>query len=185
MKLIATCFFLFITFFSPNVPTNICENDDVKIKWSESQKLTWADFRGTRTKGEDYVASTSSGISFSYSFRLIDDEVDYKYTVICHFYPQESWYDVSYASNYILKHEQTHFDISELHARILRKKLAETNFSKYIKQEIEVIYQDIENRRVAMQHRFDSETQHSKIKENEYQWEAFIAKQLESYEHWK
>ena len=178
MNSITFLFLLVFSFFSS-------ESVSDKISWSETNKLTWADFRGKHVVGADYVASTSSGISFSYSFRTLNDSVDYKYSVESNFYPEESWYNPMYASKYILKHEQAHFDISELHARILRKNISEASFSLNIKNEIEIVYQNVEKQRREMQDRFDLETDHSKNTKNELTWEAFIAKQLNVYERWK
>jgi len=178
MKVILICCFFFISFFSSTPSSD-------KIEWSASNKLNWSDFQGVPAKGAGFVASTSSGISFSYSFRFIEDVLNYDYTVKCNFYPKESWYKVEAASDYILKHEQTHFDISELHARILRKNISETDYTKNFKIEIEEVYKKVELLRQAMQNQFDLESNHSKNKEKEYYWEAFVAKQLEVYEHWK
>lgn len=178
MKLIVTLFLLFSSLFP-------LEHSTDKIGWSESERLSWADFQGRPTKGAGYVASTSSGISFSYSYKLKDEEVTYNYTVESFFYPKESWYKPELVSAYILDHEQTHFDISELHSRVLRKMISEASFSKNIKKEIEALYQEVEKQRRIMQDRFDLETEHSKISEKEIQWETFIATQLKAYERWK
>jgi hypothetical protein len=178
MKVFAVLTFLLISLFSS-------ETDDIKIEWSESNKLTWADFQGTESKGQGYAASSSTGISFSYSVKHYEEGFDLDYSVKCHFYPEESWYDSSSASAYILKHEQTHFDISELHARILRKLISEASFSKDLKIEIKAIYKEVEKQRGEMQYRFDSETEHSINKKNEYLWETFVAKKLIVYDRWK
>jgi hypothetical protein len=178
MKVVAIVTFLFISLFSS-------ERDDIKIEWSESQKLTWADFQGAQSRGQGYAASSSTGISFAYSVKHYADDFDLDYSVACHFYPEESWYDPNSASAYILKHEQTHFDISELHARILRKLISEASFSKDLKIEIKAIYKEVEKQRGEMQHRFDTETNHSINKEKEFLWEEFVAKKLQGYERWK
>ena len=178
MKVIAVLSFLFISLFSS-------ESNDVKIEWSESNKLTWADFRGTEARGQGYAASSSTGISFTYSVKHRADDFDFDYSVACHFYPEESWFDPTTASPYILKHEQTHFDISELHARILRKLISEASFSKDLKIEIKAIYKEVEKQRGEMQHRFDTETEHSIKKEKEYLWEEFVAEKLIEYDNWK
>jgi hypothetical protein len=178
MKVVAIVAFLFISSFSS-------ESDDLKIEWSESKNLTWADFQGTESRIQGYAASSSTGISFTYSVKRYADDFDLDYSVKCHFYPEESWYDISSASAYILKHEQTHFDISELHARILRKLISEASFSKNLKIEIKAIYKEVEKQRVEMQHRFDTETEHSIRRENEYLWEEFVAKKLNVYDRWK
>ena len=176
----AMTFILFLSFSLVSF-----EGDGVKITWSETDKLTWKDFKGRVLASQDYAASSSTGISFSYTIESKEGDFDLDYLVICHFYPEDSWYDRSLASPYILQHEQTHFDISELHARILRKLISEASFSKRIKIEIKAIYKEIERQRVAMQERFDLETEHSINRENEYLWEHFVANKLKEYERWK
>ncbi|GHC63038.1 DUF922 domain-containing protein [Ulvibacter litoralis] len=178
MKLFGIPILLFVFFFSS-------ESDPVKINWDENKKLTWSDFKAQPSEGADYVASTSSGISFSYSYKLLEEKLTYDFTVQSYFYPEESWYKEAYVSEYILKHEQTHFDISELHARILRKRISEASFSKAIKKEMKAIYQKVEGERQTMQNLFDSESEHSKNKEKEYQWEQYVTKQLNVYESFK
>lgn len=177
MKILFLFTLLLVSFFSS-------ENDPVKMQWDENRKLTWTDFKASPAKGADYVASTSSGISFSFSYKL-DEELTYNYTVESFFYPEESWFKEAFASAYILQHEQTHFDISEVHARILRKRISEASFSKAIKKEMKALYQKVEGERQTMQNLFDSETEHSKNKEKEQQWELYVAQQLEAYEQFK
>jgi hypothetical protein len=161
------------------------ENDKEKMQWNESRKLTWADFQGRPLGGNDFVASTNSGISFSYSFRIENGELDLNYTIQSNFYPKLSWFKPGNVSDYILEHEQTHFDISELFARKLRKKMMETGFSSNPKKAIDAIYEKNEQERRAFQNRYDSETDHSKIPEAEYRWREYVKKQLELHERWK
>lgn len=166
-------FLIFTLFFSS-------ENDPIKIPWNANQKLTWADFQGKPELRSGYVATTNSGISFSYSTR--NGEVLTNFEVHSYFYPETSWYIPSQVDQNILNHEQTHFDISELHARMLRKMISEANFTKKIKKEIDVIYKKVEISRREMQHNFDAETDHSKNKDKEKQWELYVLKELEKYE---
>lgn len=172
--------FLFIAFLL--FPSEV---DPVKMTWSGSQKLTWEDFQGKPKLNSGYVASTNSGLSFSYSYSKRGDDIDYTYKVHSYFYPESSWYLPSKVDDNILNHEQTHFDISELHARILRRKIENTVFSDNIKREIEKLYSETEEERVSMQHRFDKESDHSKNKEGELKWEAFVQKEIVIYEPWR
>ena len=155
------------------------------MHWKENQKLTWDDFRGKPLRTASFVASTNTGISFQYSYSINNGEMDVNYSVVSTFYPEGSWYLPQRVTPYILAHEQAHFDISELHARMLRKNLAGKKFSKKIKSEIEAIYEQIEQKRRAMQTKFDAETDHSRNVEKEMQWENFIAQQLAIYDAWK
>ncbi|WP_347374864.1 DUF922 domain-containing protein [Aequorivita sp. Q41] len=160
------------------------ENDSEKIIWKENQKLTWEDFQGKPVRSAAFVASTNTGISFQYSYTIKNGEIKVTYSVESFFKPDGSWYIPEKVTPYILGHEQAHFDISELHARMLRKNLEGKKFSKKIKSEIERIYNAIEQKRRAMQTKFDAETDHSRNEEKEIEWEKYIAKQLADYESW-
>lgn len=178
MKIFSLFFFISIHFLSPVII-------EEKIEWSEEYQLQWSDFKATTASGSGFVASTSSGISYTYSYREVNGKKEIKVVVKCNFYPQKSWYSKKDASDYILKHEQTHFDISELHKRIFNKRIEETQFSDRMKEELEELFYKTENDRVAMQRKFDSESDHSKNKEKELEWEAYVSQQLEVFEYWK
>lgn len=174
-------FFLFTLAFLllPNSTTE-------KIPWSETRPLQWEDFRGNPNPNAGFVASTNTGIHFYYSFSIDHKkEVNVKYTVESFFNREKSWFIPDLVNPHILNHEQAHFDITELHARILRKRLSEKKFTIKIKTEIERIYHATEKERIAMQRRFDKETDHSRNEEKEIVWEKQIAKQLARYEQWK
>ena len=154
-----------------------------KIEWTEDYNLQWTDFKATTAVGSGFVASTSSGIAYSY--KEVNGDKNIKINVFCNFYPQKSWYSKNDATDYILKHEQTHFDISELYKRIFKERIAENQFSDNMKEELEVLFYQTEDDRKAMQHKFDSESNHSKNKEKELEWETYVAQQLIAYERWK
>jgi len=180
MKLITFLFFVFTSIFSSNL-------EEEKIPWSEDYQLTWADFKSPSSNGSGFVASTSSGIAYSYSFGY-DSEKGKMAPIVkvsCNFYPERSWFSKENASDYILKHEQTHFDISEIYARKLRKEIAKTKFSDNMSEELEALFYKFEDERTAFQKQFDKETDHSKIYDKEIEWEALIEEQLKEYERWK
>ncbi|UOG73539.1 DUF922 domain-containing Zn-dependent protease [Hymenobacter tibetensis] len=91
------------------------------IDWSAQRPLTWADFK-SRPMAVDRLAALTSG--------TIDVQVGctdfvFRSTVRAVFIPQESWVrDAAKATPALLRHEQLHFDITELHARMLRQKLS-------------------------------------------------------------
>ncbi len=176
---------LFLKFLFVSVLVLFPSNDSEKMSWSETRKLAWEDFQGRPDQSADYVASTNSGITFSYSYSEKNGERELDWTVQSHFYPKLSWYKKDKVSDYILKHEQTHFDITELHARMLRKKLENNRFSKRLKQEIETVYRENENERREMQQKFDSETTHSINREKELVWEVYVAELLKAHSRWK
>lgn len=149
-----------------------------RIAWQSDSQLSWSDFKGKPKGRGSYVASTSSGMSQSY---VIDGKgmLDKKETfVTAHFYPEYSWYKVKDTTDALLKHEQTHFNITEVHARMLNARIRSYNFTSNSKAEVKALYERIENERREMQRLFDEETNHSINKEAEKKWEAKIAKLL-------
>ena len=176
MKIISIILVLSAYFFFPSI-------EEEKIAWTEDYNLQWTDFKAINFLGIAFVASTSSGIAYSY--KEVNGDKNIKINVFCNFYPQKSWYSKNDATDYILKYEQTHFDISELYKRIFKERIAETKFSDNMKEELEVLFYQTEDDRKAMQHKFDSESNHSKNKEKELEWETYVAQQLIAYERWK
>ena len=175
MKIILGILILFFTF-----PTQ----DNIKMRWRNDNPLVWDDFRGKPTGSSEYVASTNSGISFSSSYKIREQQITLDYTITAFFYPELSWYREGIVNNRILKHEQTHFNITQLFARKVRKQLTKTSYTKNIQKEIEAIYQTIEKERQELQHRYDYETEHSKNEEKEQQWQFFIKTELKKLEDW-
>jgi len=170
---------LLLLFLSPGI------SEEEKIIWNEDRKLTWADFKGTPSGPHDFVASTNSGVSFSFSYKERNGVGTVDYTVLSNFYPALSWYRPDKVSTYILEHEQMHFDISELCARKLRKGLADVPRDRNFKENSESVYQQSEAERRQLQTRYDTESDHSNNREEEYKWRTYIAEQLEAYGSWK
>jgi hypothetical protein len=177
MKIFATL--LLLVFSIPS------EGDAVKMQWNENRQLTWNDFRGVPDAGDSYVASTNSGMSFSFSYKVVNGKTTMEYEILCNFYPELSWFKPNLVSPYILGHEQTHFDISELYARKLRKAMEETSFSNNRKEEVSEIYQNLEKSRQELQTKYDFETDHSNNEPVEIQWRHFVANELKKYDLWK
>jgi len=157
----------------------------VAMQWNENYKLSWADFQGIPPNRNSFVASTESGIYFSYSTENTNDEITLTTSVFAKFYPEKSWYLPNDVNAAILKHEQGHFDISEIHARELRKKFAAYTFSENYKNELQKIFSETENNRNTMQNKYDKETNHSKILEKQKDWEVFIKQELYRLKNWK
>lgn len=96
-----------------------------KIEWSANRPLTWADFKA-RPNSDRLAALTASTIDAKVGC------VDYQFsaTVRAVFTPSESWVrNPAKASAALLRHEQLHFDLTELHTRLLRQKLSVTKFN--------------------------------------------------------
>ena len=143
----------------------IALNEDETIAWRTARKLSWNDFMCTPEKQGDAVASTSTSLGIAYQVK--DGKL--AYDISCHFSKKKSWGLLK--TDYILAHEQAHFDITELHARKLYEALYNYDFnSATFKKDIAAIYERIVKEKEAMQEAYDSETDHSRKRRLQYEW---------------
>jgi hypothetical protein len=143
------------------------------IRWNESQKLTWADYKGKVQTGSDAAASTATYLGIEYNFSR--NSFDYKIT--CSFSKTRSW--GLHKTDYILAHEQGHFDIAEIFARKLNKQMSEYIFNKNtFKDDLKKIYLTLTAEKDSFQNQYDKETNHSINKEKQAEWLKKIEKML-------
>ena len=106
------------------------------IPWSKNRKLEWKDFQGQPTEDLFAAALTSYKIEIIPSNVIVDEGNNFKnftkLTVEANFYKNHSW--AVEKNDYLLQHEQLHFDIAELFARKMRtefKKLQDKNIANF------------------------------------------------------
>lgn len=156
------------------------------IRWSEKRPLQWSDFKGPVDKNTDHVASTNSGVQYGYSWSQRGNDFTINFEIFAFFTPKDSWSIKNKQSDYILKHEQLHFDITELYARKLKKAFTEFKFtSKNYERETNRLFTENNKARQEMQTRYDEETNHSINKKEQEEWNEFVAKELEKLEEYK
>ncbi|WP_144962975.1 DUF922 domain-containing protein [Gillisia sp. Hel_I_86] len=172
---------LFLTISGPA----FAQTGDLKIYWSEATLLSWEDFQGVPLEKTLFHANTNTGLSYSWGLKGTVQRMELDYKVEAFFYPAQSWVQPASKNGYLLKHEQLHFDISELHARKLRKILASvdgTKLNKDSRDYLNTFYEKIDKERSAMQNAFDKETNHSLNEEAELGWRHFVEEELNKFE---
>ncbi|MGB5507543.1 DUF922 domain-containing protein, partial [Robiginitalea sp.] len=91
---------------------------------------------------------------------------------------EKSWYHPELSNAGVLMHEQLHFDITELYARKMRKILSERTFSGNVRGDVRQIFSKINRELKAFQDRYDLETDFSRNREAQQQWNKRIAEKL-------
>jgi predicted secreted Zn-dependent protease len=102
------------------------------------------------------------------------------YEVKCVFLPTESW-SKNKQSEKLLVHEQLHFDLTEVHARMLRKKLKSlggscNNFQPRLSEAVSIAFKNWK----AEQDLFDAAVKHGLDEEEQQAWAVNIAQRLQA-----
>ncbi|MEM7103055.1 MAG: hypothetical protein AAF502_08005 [Bacteroidota bacterium] len=149
------------------------------IYWSEDRKLTWEDFQGVPDyKYEDIGALTYSGIVHSKT--CSDGIIDFE--VRAYFEKHNSWVKEIARTDHHLKHEQIHFDITELYARMLNAELKERQFACDQDAEFESFIASFLHHWESKQINYDLYTQYSMRRDKQKEWEYWIAMELSLHE---
>jgi len=153
--------------------------DDETISWKAIERLSWENFKGDVPTNVRAAATTASGITYRFSTSGTRDHMEVDFKVDTHFYPNKSWYQPELCDEVILSHEQLHFDISELYARKLKERLNQANYNrKNVKVKVKVIYRKINEELNDFQNQYDSETNFSRNREQQFKWNEKITKIL-------
>lgn len=157
--------------------------DENLIEWSPSRKLTWADFKGAPDPSSTNAALTNSTIKAEFGY----NDKGLTHSIKCMFNKRLSWGRVR--NEYILNHEQGHFDITEAHARLLHKNLSEYKFNTAtVGDDINKIYSETMKDHVTMQKQYDLLTNHSLDSAEQKKWDTKISavlKELEKFSDYK
>jgi len=144
------------------------------IPWLDERLLIWDDFQCAPKKNTDAIASTSTSLGIAYQVR----NGTLTYAVTCNFSKTKSWGWVK--TDYILAHEQAHFDITEIYARMLHQAMQEYQYNhRTYKEDLNNIYNKIVWEKEAFQNAYDHGTDHSRKKRLQLEWLEKIEELLE------
>ena len=143
----------------------IRKEDEEYIPWINERRLNWEDYHCAPVLHTDAVASTSTSLGITY--QVTNGKLTYRIT--CGFSKSKSWGLLK--TDYILAHEQAHFDITEIYARKLYEALQNYQYNrKTFKNDINDIYQSIVKEKEDMQEKYDGETDHSRNHRKQNNW---------------
>ncbi|MEO5776395.1 MAG: hypothetical protein ABIQ27_05795 [Flavobacterium sp.] len=181
LKILSGFFIIGSLIFSSNFirfnKNHLKPNNDT-IVWSGKNRLTWDDFKGSPDNPKVYVkANTASGI-YAKQIRVAGKVKIRKYKIQSYFMKNNSWTKVH--DEKVLKHEQLHFDITELYARKLRKSFDSLN-TKGVTDKIvyEKIYNSNFTKANEYQDVYDGEVYFNEIKQQE--WIDKIASEFQNF----
>ncbi|MBN8675625.1 MAG: DUF922 domain-containing protein [Chitinophagales bacterium] len=175
MQTILTKYFPVIALFLSSAGFAQDSNEET-IEWSASRKLNWTDYKAKPNPASDAAATTTTYVGIEY--KISND--NFSYFIHCRFSKDRSW--GLHKTDYILSHEQGHFDIAEIFARKLHKAMSNYVFNKKsFQKDLKKIYDSIMQERESTQNLYDKETNHSINKEKQAQWLKKIESLLSEY----
>ncbi|MGK0495038.1 MAG: hypothetical protein ACJAU2_001421 [Maribacter sp.] len=160
------------------VPPSI--QDYETITWSANTRLSWDDFRGGIPINNRAAAITASGITYRFSTSGTKENMVVHFKIDTFFYPTKSWYRPQLCDEAILGHEQLHFDISELYARKMKRRLDDELLTYgNVNAKVKSIYREINIELDDFQNLYDAETNFSRDLDKQEEWELKIAQALQ------
>jgi hypothetical protein len=148
-----------------------------KIIWTPERPIKISDFLAS-TENRPFQATTYSGFGYEYYGKSFAKTFTIKVEV--YFDKELSYFKTSEHDADVLKHEQLHFDISELYARKLISRInneIKTFFDW--EQKNKIMFDEVYKELTITQDKYDSEVYADRTKQ-EY-WNAWVSLELEKY----
>jgi len=156
------------------------ETEEDLLEWNQFYRLQWYDFLGE--PGEDARGDAGAAVQIKAKPFLVRKEI--RYDVIALFNRNKSW--ARGQSPSLLAHEQLHFDIAELYARKIRKKILElksegVNDVKTYNAAIQELLQESNDADLQ----YDIETLHGALSKKQAAWSEKVKDGLTRMERYK
>ncbi len=138
-------------------------------------QLQWTDFKAPPVMTEQSVAKSSVGFKYDADIAQSDEAITIRVSVSAFFIKTKSWKKPADANNYILQHEQRHFDLARYGAQlfasaIATKKMNLNNFDKTLQN----TYSEAWQQYVKLQQQYDQDSNHSINEPQQLMWNTNI-----------
>jgi hypothetical protein len=151
------------------------------IYYNATKKLVWDDFKGTASQPEPIAAITASGFGYKSAMHTVNGKGEITVSIYCYFNKQNSWVRKGKNTAYILNHEQHHFDVTYIAAKMFIDKVKAAGLTtSNMETLLSKIYKECTTAMHKMQNDYDKETNNGQIKEKQEEWNKFIELQLKA-----
>lgn len=160
------------------------ENDSILI-WNENRKITWDDFKSqNKVHSYEQASAVMAPGLIAYPKNIEASKIK-EVKIIATVSKNQSWYKIK--EDYILNHEQMHFDITEIYARKFRKELAQIEeFGNEISPNIFLLlFNKIDEEHWNFQSQYEDETQRGTNFNQQKIWNEKIQKLLNELDDFK
>lgn len=156
---------------------------ETQIFYHEKPVVSWADFKPVSSMDGPESAHIHIAISSAVEY----DEGNLKIEIKCYMIREKSNVIKGKETDYLLNHEQKHYDLQEVFARKIRKRYLEK--TDYVFDNLQKDLNDIFNDEIRKSHElqalYDAETDHSINEEKQNEWNTKISNLLKELEDYK
>jgi len=156
---------------------NVIEASDTIKYWGDNSKLSWNDFQyiDADVNNNSEYAGIITYIIKNFEFA----EFNFNYEIIAVMNPEKSW-TLDTSNILLLQHEQLHFDITELYARLIRKKLENLKTDYHISESQDILdaANSLDEEWKKYHELYDSETSHGTNPDKQIEWNKKILSKL-------
>ena len=150
------------------------------LVWNEFYKLQWEDFQGEPDKTS--LGDAGAAVQISAKPFLVKNKVHYD--IRAYFNRRKSWFRDTSPS--LLAHEQLHFDIAELYARKIRKRVRQLQDQglrdiKVYNSEIQKLLRESN----SLDEQYDLETLHGALSKKQAAWSERVKQELAALKAFK
>jgi len=168
----------------------------IESPWEKSRSLTWNDFRGIPNLNSPYLAWVEGDLKYKYEWKTENSGTcKYRFTkaeAVAYFSKIESWVKEKGKTDALLKHEQGHFDILEIHAKKFNERanrellnhafscpgrnglVSEGTINNAAKAKVATIFNQIMNEMKLMEKNYGSQTNHGLNSFAQGKWDSKI-----------
>lgn len=165
---------------------SIIEAQNITVKGKPyAGQLTWNDFNGKPDAGSSFNANT--GYKFNTRLKSINFKADTAvingFEIDLELDAKLTWVKKGKETDYLLKHEQGHFDIAVLLAHEILKQVSEAHFTKTnFQNALNKIVNTVGEKYRKMGITYDEETDHSINTTVQQEWNRFLEQALKDSE---
>lgn len=151
--------------------------------------IAWAEYEAVPDYNITYWAWTIWNVPYTYDIVYESNDTQNSAKVAmdsrCFLNKAKSWIKAEFESDDLLRHEQGHYFIGSIFALNFKKKTQEMTFSNInYDKEISQLYETMLDEYLAMEIRYDNETNHFWNKTMQAKWEDDLVDQLNALEEY-
>jgi hypothetical protein len=165
-----------------SITLDTSNTDTALIVYRPSQPLLGSNFMAVPKANSPMVAETFSGFGIHYTALTQNKCITVQVSLSVYFNKMLSWCKPQGQNDWVLQHEQLHFDITALSACMFMNEVRTHSFSPLsYEKELDDLVKQYQHENEVMQTTYDRDSQNSTNKEGQLKWNENVKKWVEQF----